>query len=68
MVESIQVDRIVNNNSLICSLESSILCPEQVIAATRDGKIKSFNVMNGNMDRVYTVNENSIIELVVVER
>ena len=39
-----------------------------VTAATRDGKVKIFNISTGELEKVYTVNENSIIELVVIER
>ena len=62
------MERVVNNNAVICSLEASLFSPEIVIASTYDGKIKSYNIISGEMEKVYTVNEHNIIELVVIER
>lgn len=56
-----QADKIINNNSLICSIEPSILIPDMIVASTRDGKIKIYNISTGELEKVYTVNENSII-------
>ena len=68
VVESLQLERVVPNASLICSLQASLLRPDTVVAVTRDGKVKAFNLTRGELEKTFTVNENSLIELGVIER
>ena len=54
---------------MVCIMEASLLRPEAILVATRDGKLKIFNLDNCNgdeLEKVYTVNENSIIEMVCI--
>lgn len=45
---SLETVRNISNSSMICILESSLLRPEIIYAATRDGKIKTFNISAQN--------------------
>lgn len=59
--------KVINNNAMICTIEPSLLRPDVIFAATRDGKIKVYNLSSSSeLEKVYTVNENSIIELVAI--
>ena len=54
---------------MVCVLEASILRPEWVIGVTRDGKAKIFDINSQNeVYKTYSVSENSIIELLTIER
>lgn len=61
MVDFIQIDRVISNKFLVTAMEPSLLRPEVVVGATRDGKVKIINVNTGQIEKVYCVNENSII-------
>ena len=39
-----------------------------MLGGTRDGKLKIFNIVTGDIEKTYAVNENSVIELFLVER
>jgi WD40 repeat protein len=67
-VESITLDKTIQNNQMICSLNSSQLRSDVVVAGTKDGKIKFWNLATGELEKTWTANNSAIIELVVVER
>lgn len=59
--------RTITNNSLVCILEASLLRPEMVIGATKDGKIKIFNINSqSEVEKTLSVSDNLIIELVTI--
>lgn len=59
----------INNNAMICTMEASLLRPELILVATRDGKLKMYNLdAQTPLEKAYTANENMIIELVAIER
>lgn len=65
----LELERTVKCDSLVCILEPSLLRPGIIYAATRNGKIKVYNLeKDARVEKTYTVNENSIIELAVIER
>lgn len=39
-----------------------------MVAGTKDGKIKFWNLATGELEKTWTANNSAIIELVVVER
>ncbi len=44
-------------NSMICVMEASLLRPEIIVGATRDGKVKMFNINSqSETEKVFTVN------------
>lgn len=67
-MESITLDKTIQNNQMICSLNSSQLRSDVVVAGTKDGKIKFWNLATGELEKTWTANNSAIIELVVVER
>lgn len=59
--------KIINNNAMICIMEPSLLRSEVIYVATRDGKLKIYNLNNSSeVEKAFTANENSIIELVAI--
>lgn len=53
---------------MICSLNCSQLRSDVVVAGTKDGKIKFWNLSTGELEKTLTANNSAIIELVVIER
>lgn len=47
IVESINSEKILSNDQVICSLNSSLLKPSIIFTGTMDGKIKFWNIMTG---------------------
>jgi WD40 repeat protein len=45
-----------------------MLRPDIIIAGTKDGKIKFWNLENGELERTLTVNNNLVIDMVLIER
>lgn len=68
IVESIELERIIQNDVMICSLNSMTLRSEMVITGTKDGRLKFWNLDNGECEKTLTANNSAIIEMVVVER
>lgn len=56
------------NDKILCCMNTSILRPDLVMGGTKDGKLKIFNIYSGNIEKTYAINENSIIEMFMVER
>jgi WD40 repeat protein len=53
---------------MICSLNSSQLRSDVVIAGTKDGRIKFWNLTTGEVEKTLIANNSAIIELVIIER
>lgn len=53
---------------MICSLNTLTLRSEIIVTGTKDGRIKFWNLDNGECEKTLTANNSAIIELVVVER
>lgn len=47
IVESIELERIIQNDVMICSLNSLTLRTEIIVTGTKDGRIKFWNLNNG---------------------
>lgn len=67
-VETMFLEREIQNNTMICSIVASMLNPELVFLGTKDGKIKLINIERGEAYKIYNVCNNAVIEMVVVER
>ncbi len=68
IVETMFIERIIQNNTMICSLTASVLRPELVVLGAKDGKVKVIDIDRGQASKSLTVCGNAIIEMVVVER
>jgi WD40 repeat protein len=68
IVETMFIERIIQNNTMICSLTASVLRPELVLLGAKDGKVKVIDIDRGQASKSLTVCSNAIIEMVVVER
>lgn len=68
VVDSIVGERVITNEELVCQLQPSLLRPEIVFCAGRDGTLRVMNILTGLVEKSYTVNANSLIELVAIER
>ena len=53
---------------MVCQLQPSLLRPEIVFCAGRDGTLRVLNIVTGIIEKSFTVNANSLIELVAFER
>jgi WD40 repeat protein len=67
-VETIFIEREIQNNTMICSIVASVLNPDLVFLGTKDGKVKLINIDRGEAYKIYNVCSNAVIELVAVER
>lgn len=47
VVESISLQRVIRNDSIVCCLNGSMLRPDLIVAGTKDGKIKFWNMESG---------------------
>jgi WD40 repeat protein len=45
-----------------------MLRPDIIVAGTKDGKIKFWNLESGELERTLTVNNNLVIDMVLIER
>jgi hypothetical protein len=59
---------LINASELICQLQPSLLKPEIIFCAARDGTLKIINLYSGREEKSLSVSSNSLIELVSVER
>lgn len=53
---------------MICSMSGSQLRSDVVVAGTKDGRVKFWNLSSGELEKTLGANNSAIIELVVVER
>jgi hypothetical protein len=60
-VDEIQSEKVINCEELICQLQPSLLRPELIFCAARDGSLKMLNIISGKVEKSYTVNANSLI-------
>ena len=67
-VETMFMERIIQNSTMICSLIPSIIQPNILFMGAKDGKIKLINIDRGQAYKTYTIGNNAIIEIVAVER
>ena len=51
----------IANEELVCQLQPSLLRPDLVYCACRDGALRVLNLVSGTVERSYTVNANSLI-------
>ena len=57
-------ENLITIEELVCQVQPSLLRPEIVFCAGRDGTLRVLNINSGQIERSYTVNANSLIELV----
>ena len=67
-VDTMFLEREIQNNTMICSIVCSVINPELVFLGTKDGKVKLINIDRGEAYKIYNVCSNAVIELVVIER
>ena len=68
MVETVVHEKVIPCEELVCQLQPSLLRPEIVFCAGRDGTLRVLNIVTGIIEKSFTVNANSLIELVAFER
>jgi hypothetical protein len=61
-------EKILYVSDLVCQLQPSMLRPELIFCAARDGSLKMMNIVSGKEEKSLSVSANSLIELVAVER
>lgn len=62
------MERLIQASELICQLQPSLLRPELIFCAARDGSLKLVNIISGREEKSLVVSSNSLIELVAIER
>ena len=62
------LERVIENNTMICSLLASVTQPDLVILGAKDGKVKLINLAKGDSYKSYSVGSNAVIEMAAVER
>lgn len=67
-IETMFLERIIQNNTMICSLVASSLRPELVLLGAKDGKVKVIDIDRGQATKSLSVCSNTVIEMVVLER
>lgn len=68
IVETVFLERIIQNNTMICSLAASALCPDLVLLGAKDGKLKLINIDRGEAYKTLACTPSALIELVAIER
>jgi WD40 repeat protein len=68
IVETIFLERIIENNTLISAIVASVVTPELVYLGAKDGKIKLINIDQGDAYKIYNVCNNAVVEIAAVER
>ena len=64
--ESCYLERTIKNNTFVCSV--NILSDNKtLVSGSKDGKLKFWNLENGECDRVLTANLGPIVEVLVLE-
>lgn len=67
-VETLYLERIIKNNTMICSLTASVLQPDLILLGAKDGKIKLINIDRGEAYKTIQCCSPAVIELVAIER
>jgi hypothetical protein len=62
------LERIIQNNTMICSLTASVIQPDVVLLGAKDGKIKLINIDRGEAYKTINSCTNAVIEMAVIER
>ena len=65
-VETLFLERKIQNNTLICSIAVSSMLDELVIIGTKDGKIKLINIEKGESYKTIQCSDNNLIEIALV--
>ncbi len=65
-VESVQLDKMVVNCGLVCSLREVTLEPNLIVVGNKEGKIFIVNLRTGEIERKFTVGKSSVIEMVLI--
>jgi WD40 repeat protein len=68
LVETMFLERIIQNNTTICSLIASTIKPDIVLLGAKDGKIKLINTDRGEAYKTINSCNNAVIEMAVIER
>lgn len=68
VVESISIERVIRNDSIVCCLNGSMLRPDIIVAGTKDGKIKFWNLDTGELEKTLSASSNLVIDMVLIER
>jgi len=55
------LERIIQNNTMICSILTSILQPDIVFLGTKDGKVKFINIDKGELYKTHNVCNTAVI-------
>jgi hypothetical protein len=66
LVEDVVNEKVISNEELVCQLQPSLIRPEIIFCACRDGTLRVLNIASGQTERSFTVNANSLIELVAI--
>jgi hypothetical protein len=66
VVETMFLERIIQNNTMVCSLVASVLRPEIVLLGAKDGKVKVIDIDRGQAGKSLSVCSNAVIEMVVL--
>lgn len=67
-VDTLFLERKIQNDVLICSIVASASQNDLVVIGTKDGKIKMINVEKGDSYKTIPCGDNYIIEMLLVER
>lgn len=68
LVETMFLERIIQNNTMICSFVGSSLQDSIMYIGTKDGKIKLINIDKGEAYKTLACTNNAIIEMLIIER
>ena len=68
IVESVNSERILTNDQVVCSLNASLLNPTMIVTGNMDGRVKFWDIQTGTVQKTLVVNDGPIVELVMVER
>lgn len=67
-IETMFIERIIQNNTMICSLVASALRPELLLIGAKDGKLKVIDIDRGQATKSLSVCSNAMMEITVLER
>ncbi len=60
-VETMFLEREIQNNTMICSIVASLIHPDYVFLGTKDVKIKLINIDRGEAYKTFGVCNNAVI-------
>ena len=61
------LSNVIENDSLICCINTSQNNPEIFLTGSKDGKIKMWNILNGNCEREFICSKNPVVEILLLE-